>query len=446
MRRIALAIIAFTAIASSLPYAAAQQKTRDQKVREDRDRVTEAGFWIYNDLDSGFERARQTGKPLLVVLRCIPCEECVKLDDDLVDEDPVLRPLLEQFVCVRIVSTNGLDLSLFQFDTDQSFAVFMLNADRTIYGRFGTRSHRTEWIGDVSLKGLAEALNGALALHRRWPESRESLLAKTGPAPLFDHPENFPALRERYTGELDYSGQVARSCIHCHQIGDAVRDFYRSRSEPIPADIISPYPHPKSIGMILDPDQRSGLRDVTSGSPADRGGLKQGDRIESLNGQPLLSTADIQWVLNSIPATGGTLTAVVERDSRKLNLQILLQDRWKEADNIDWRVSAWGLSRMVLGGLRLEAVEPQQRGRNGIPESGMALRVRYVGQYNEHATAKRSGFQVDDVIVAFNNQNSTATESDVLRYGTTQLLPGKTIAVDVVRNGQKLTLQLPQQK
>ena len=47
---------------------------------------------------------------------------------------------------------------LFQFDTDQSFAVFLLNADGTIYGRFGTRSHRTEWYGDVSVDGLAKAL------------------------------------------------------------------------------------------------------------------------------------------------------------------------------------------------------------------------------------------------------------------------------------------------
>jgi len=145
--------------------AQAQQKTRDQKVREDRERVTGQGFWIYNDLNAAFAQARTSGKPILVVLRCIPCVECVKLDDDLVDQDAILKPLLAKFVCVRIVSTNGLDLSLFQFDTDQSFAVFMLNADRTIYGRFGTRSHRTEWIGDVSLKGLAKALEGALELH-----------------------------------------------------------------------------------------------------------------------------------------------------------------------------------------------------------------------------------------------------------------------------------------
>ena len=98
-------------------------------VREDKRKVTKDGFWIYNDLPKAFATAERTGKPMLVVLRCIPCHECVKLDDDLVDKDPVIRPLLDQYVCVRQVSTNGLDLELFQYDTDQSFAVFILKLE-----------------------------------------------------------------------------------------------------------------------------------------------------------------------------------------------------------------------------------------------------------------------------------------------------------------------------
>ena len=145
------------------------KKSREQKVREDRAKVVADGFWIYNDLPQAFAEAQRAKKPLLVVLRCIPCEECVKLDDELVDQDPVIRPLLDQFVCVRQVSTNGLDLKTFQYDTDQSFAVFMLNADGTIYGRFGTRSHRTEWLEDVSLAGMAKALKAALELHKNYP-------------------------------------------------------------------------------------------------------------------------------------------------------------------------------------------------------------------------------------------------------------------------------------
>src|SRR5438270_2035403 len=87
---------------------ATAQPTREQKVLADRKKVEAEGFWIYNDLPKGYAEAKKTGKPLLVILRCIPCEQCVKLDDDLVNQDPRVRPLLEKFVCVRLVSTNGL--------------------------------------------------------------------------------------------------------------------------------------------------------------------------------------------------------------------------------------------------------------------------------------------------------------------------------------------------
>lgn len=45
---------------------------RDTKVRKDRQSVLEGAFWIYNDLPKGLAEARRMGKPLLVVLRCIP--------------------------------------------------------------------------------------------------------------------------------------------------------------------------------------------------------------------------------------------------------------------------------------------------------------------------------------------------------------------------------------
>ena len=47
-------------------------QTRDQMVLSDRDNVLGGGKWIYNDLAKGLEGARSTGKPLLVVLRCVP--------------------------------------------------------------------------------------------------------------------------------------------------------------------------------------------------------------------------------------------------------------------------------------------------------------------------------------------------------------------------------------
>ena len=45
---------------------------RDTKVRRDRDEVVSTGLWTYNDLAKGIAEAQRTGKPLLVVFRCIP--------------------------------------------------------------------------------------------------------------------------------------------------------------------------------------------------------------------------------------------------------------------------------------------------------------------------------------------------------------------------------------
>ena len=106
--------------------------------------------------------AKETHKPLMVVFRCIPCEACQEFDDDVARRDPVIRDLLDKFICVRIVQANTMDLSHFQFDYDLSFAVFFLNTDLTIYGRFGTRSNRLE-SDDISLAGLRAAMAEALA-------------------------------------------------------------------------------------------------------------------------------------------------------------------------------------------------------------------------------------------------------------------------------------------
>lgn len=427
-------------------FAFGQKKTREQKVREDRAKVEAEGFWIYNDLPKAFQKARETGKPILVVLRCIPCEECVKLDDELVDKHPVIRPLLDKFVCVRQVSTNGLDLETFQYDTDQSFAVFLLNADGTIYGRFGTRSHRTEWLEDVSLAGMAEALKGALELHEDYPKNKAALAGKRGQRWEYDRPEKYPSLKDKFTSKLNYNGDVVRSCIHCHQIGDARRQYYRDAGKPIPTKILYPFPHPKITGLILDPEKRATIKKVTTGSAADNSGLKAGDEITAFNGQPILSIADVQWVLHHANAQGAEIPVKVLRDGGTLEKTLSLADGWRQKGDISWRVSAWGLRRMATGGMKLETLPEAQRTRLDIPKSSMALLVQRVGQYGPHAAAKRAGFRQGDIIIKYDGQTDLMTDSDLLAYGVTHSKPGQKVPVTILRNGRPRVLNLPMQK
>ncbi len=418
-----------------------QGESREEKVRRDREKVVAEGFWIYNDLEKGFAQAKRTGKPMVVVLRCIPCVECVKLDDELVDRDPVIRPLLEQFVCVRIVSTNGLDLSLFQYDTDQSFAVFMLNAQGTVYGRFGTRSHHTEWFNDVSLKGMAEALRGALELHKEYPGNRKKLAGKRGKPLEFASPEKYPSLRKKYKDSIDFENNVVRSCIHCHQIGDARRSFYWKAGKAIPEEIFYPYPHPKILGMILDPDTRAKLKEVVAGSIAAGAGLKKNDRIKTMAGQPILSMADVQWVLDQTSPQGGTLSIEVERAGEIIPVSLKLPAGWRRRGDLSWRVSSWEYRRIFLGGLKLGPMSNEQ-----AKSDRMGLVVEHVGQYGAHAVAKRAGFKKGDILISYDGRTNLLSESELFFYGNTKTKAGDRVRVTVLRNGKKISLQLPIQR
>ena len=436
-------LLSVALVIAVLQTSVAIAQTREQKVRGDKAKVEAAGFWIYNDLPKAVAEAKSSGKPIVVVLRCIPCEQCVKLDDDLVDQDERLQSLLEKFVRVRVVSTNGLDLSLFQFDTDQSFAVFLLNADGTIYGRYGTRSDQTHWADDVSLEGLAKALEGALALHKDYPNNKATLAAKKGPAPDFPVPEKFPLLKDKYGSQLNYEGNVVQSCIHCHQIGDAQRQFHREKSGALPEQVLFPYPHPKAVGLILDPRERATVLRVEEGSPAAKAGFRAGDVIESLEGQPLLSLADVQWVLHHVAPDGGSVKAAVNRAGKASEMKIDLPKGWRQKDDIAWRASSWELRRRGLGGMFLKTVSPELRTERKLPAEGMALRIEHVGQYAPHNRAQQAGFRKDDVLVSFNGRKDLARETDLLAYSLNELKPGTTVPVEILREGKPLTLKLP---
>ena len=414
-------------------------QSREEKVRADKAKVESEGLWIYNDFDTALARSKASGKPILVALRCIPCEECVKLDDDLVDQDPVIEPLLKKFICVRIVGTNGLDLNTFQYDTDQSFAMFMLNADKTIYGRFGTRSHRTEWVTDVSVEGMARALEGALELHANYPANKQQLAGKQAQPLEFASPELYPSLKAKYTDSLNYKGDVVKSCIHCHQIGDARRDYYWQKSQPIPEKLIFPYPHPKSIGLILDPKECAFVKSVVPQTAASRAGLQAGDTIKSIDGQPILSTADLQWVLHNLTGEGVKTTLSVVRDQREIPLTLTLDKGWRSQGDTSWRVSSWWFSGVALGGMRLE---PSRDAAN----PGMALRVKSVGKFGKHAKAKQVGFQVGDILTSFDGQTDFQKESDLFAYVGDHLNPSSKVVIQLIRNGKERTLTLPMQR
>jgi hypothetical protein len=415
----------------------APAQDRDTKVRNDRKAFADSRDWIYNNLAEGVRVARETHKPLMVVFRCIPCEACQEFDDDVARRDPIIRDLLDQFVCVRVVQANTMDLTHFQFDFDLSFAVFFLDADLTIYGRFGTRSDRPEE-QDLSLEGLRQAMAEALRMHRNAAAVKPSLAGKQVKWSRFPTPRDYPELSGRYRAELDYAGSVARSCIHCHQIRDAQRRLIRSSGERFSDEVLYPYPDPEVVGLTMNPKAMAQIERVAAGSSADRDGFRPGDAIVALDGQPLLSIADIQWVLHNAPATA-KLPARVRRDGTRIDLTMTLHDGWRRG-NISWRPTSWQLRQMGLGGMKLDELKDEDRRQAELPSDRMALKIAHVGESGEHAIAKRAGLRRGDIIVSFDEIDRRMTESQLLDYTLRQKHRGDRVGVMVLRDGMGKTL------
>ena len=236
------------------------------------------------------------------------------------------------------------------------------------------------------------------------------------------------------------------SCIHCHQIGDAERDLYRAQGEPIPETVLYPYPHPKSVGLILDPHTAASIKEVTDNSVASAAGLQSSDEIASIEGQPILSMADVQWVLHQTPPAGGELDLTINRDGSQLTKTLVLKTGWRRNGDISWRVSSWGLRRMATGGMFLKNLSDEERKRNKIEPAAMALFAEHVGQYGAHAAAKRAGALKGDIIVAVDGRTDLQTEADLFRYAVTEKKPGEKISVTVLRNGKRVKLEIPMQK
>ena len=168
-------------------------KDREGAVRQDRSKMESDKRWIYNDVAKGFEEAKKSGKPLLVVLRCVPCMSCMGMDSAVLTEKS-LEPLLDQFVCVRLINANAIDLAQFQFDYDLSFSTMFFHGDGTVLGRYGSWTHQKNPY-ESTLDGYRRALDAVLALHAKYPGNKPWVEGKQGVALPFRTPVEIPRWR-----------------------------------------------------------------------------------------------------------------------------------------------------------------------------------------------------------------------------------------------------------
>lgn len=355
------------------------------------------------------------------------------MDEQVVRRDKTVKQLSEKFESVRLVKCNDLDLSLFQFDYDLTFAVFFLNADRTIYARYGVRTSM-DADKDVALEGLAATMKQVLQLHEKYPTNKEQLAGKQPLPTDISKPSGYPHL-EHFKPSLDYDGKVAKSCIHCHQVREARRLVYRNALKPLPEKLMFPYPDPKLLGIEFVKESSSTIRAVASNSPAQDAGIANGDVLHSIEGSTIASESDVFWMLHNLDQES-KLDMVMMRDGMPVEISMLLPENWRKKSDIAWRPTSWEFRRMATGGLSLKPITDTARLRLNIEDAKMALEATHVGKFGQHARARRAGIRKGDVIVSFDGKNDLLSETAINEYAVQRKKPGDKVVIKYLRNGK----------
>jgi len=318
---------------------------------------------------------------------------------------------------------EGVDLRLFQFDYDQTWTAFFLNGDKTIYGRYGTRASGGADEGvDVSVAGFEKALEGALEVHAGYPANKATLLGKRGPPPPASEIRSFRLFKSRF------AEAPPRGCAHCHHVWEALRSVPREARKPLPDDLLWPYAKPDRLGLTLDLDERATVKAVAPDSAAAAAGFQTGDRIVTLQGQPMLSIADVQWVLQhaSEPCE---VAAEVERRGSTAKLTLALAPGWRRGEDVTWRTSTGAMRPFGW-----EEATVEQRRQLGVNKNALCVRVRGMPKIG---TAQRAGLVAGDFIVEIDGSDEPISENRWLEYLYREKVRGQTVTLTVIHKGRR---------
>jgi hypothetical protein len=328
----------------------------------------------------------------------------------------------------------GVDLNVYRFDYDLTFAALLMNADGTIYHVYGGRDWRDAQ-SHLSMAAFVSVLRDTLPEHAAYqerPRPPRRRAARTI--------EEIPPMAERIrTGK-------APDCFHCHMVHDSEREHAQDQRRWKRSDIWI-WPDPAQAGLSLDRDDQAVITAVATESPAARAGLEVGDRLLTLDDMRILTFGDVQRVLDALRGGPTSVPVTWSRDGDEQRGSLRLPARWKEATPLvfSWRPSKWGLSpRPGFGG---RALTPEEREAAGVEGDGFAFRVQYLVTWGAKAhtgrNAQRAGIRKNDVVLSVAGKDDFRSVAHFHAWFRLTRKAGETVDVVLLRQGDRKTIRLP---
>jgi hypothetical protein len=334
----------------------------------------------------------------------------VRSDKDIIE-------LSKEFVLLRMTYMRGVNIGLFEYDYDMTWMSFFLDADGRIYTRYGSRdsssadSHNTK-------AGLINTMHEVLALHKE--ESAKSKPAYQMPQKT---PADIPAFNKLYGG----------TCGRCHMLNEAKWEQQRTDGTQKKGAFFL-YPLPENVGIKLDLAKCNQVKAIVKGSAAEKSGLKANDVIRFANGTRILTTADLQYVLDKLEPES-KLIIDAERDGQPVKATLELSGDWRASD-VSWRKSI--RVRAVFNNLTRNVVplSKEEKARLGVAAEQIAYRLN-----DSKGEVQEAGLQKNDVIVAFDGKRQLPYRN-ASYYPLIDHIRGDTMEVTVLRDGKEQTLSL----
>jgi serine protease Do len=170
--------------------------------------------------------------------------------------------------------------------------------------------------------------------------------------------------------------------------------------------------HPQDIDDTIAkqfnlPDDNGALvDDVEPDSPADKGGVKSDDVIESLNGKTVTGGDNLRLMISEL-APGSPATLKVIRDGLTKTIVVTLgalPDRVIASNNEDNDSGALAVHADMMDGVTVSDLENGVRDQLRVPDS---VNGALVSDVDETSNAAEAGLRRGDIIVAVNGKTVT---------------------------------------
>ena len=414
----------------------ANTKTKLLNVLEDENALG-TDFWIYNNLEAARAEAKRTNKPMFVTFRCVPCVDCKGFDAEVAKNNQrIVKLAQEAFIAVRQVEMKGVDLSQFQFDYDLNWAAMFLNADGTVYARYGTQSAKGADAYN-SIESLEKTMRLVLALHKNYPANKSELSGKLGKPKPYKSALEMPGMKHRNK----LAGSTTRNnCVHCHNIHDAEHQQLQALG-PLAHDVLWRYPLPDNIGLHIDPTDGCIVKAVQPESPASKAGLLSGDVLTHADGQALTSIADLQWVLHNLPNTRTGVMLKAVRRNHNIDSKLAMPTNWKRTD-ISWRGSLWSIKPVLA--VWCAPMKEERINELNLSEGVKPLEVRWINTGRpEGRNAKLAGLQQGDIIVAIEGKPLQMSSEHFNMYIKLKYEVGDNLPLTLLRKGRPMNFNWP---